>query len=209
MNNFVVTIGREFGSGGREIGEKLAERLEFNFYNDRLLSDVSHKTGIDKSLFEDADEKQKEASWYMMAMNVLNAFGKDKSVDELPSSEQLFLEQSKFIEELAENENCVVVGRCSNYLLKNKPNALHVFIFADEDTKIRRIMERQELSEKDAKKHMQKIEKERKEYYEYYTGKKYGNFQDYDLCISSSKCRIEEIAAIIERLVRNRIIQEE
>ncbi len=209
MNNFVVTIGREFGSGGREIGEKLAERLGFNFYNDRLLSDVSHKTGIDKSLFEDADEKQKEATWYMMAMNVLNAFGKDKSVDELPSSEQLFLEQSKFIEELAENENCVVVGRCSNYLLKNKPNALHVFIYADEDTKIKRIMDRQELSEKEAKKHMQKIERERKEYYEYYTGKKYGNFQDYDFCISSSKCRIEEIAAIIEWLVRNRIVPEE
>ena len=161
MNNFVVTIGREYGSGGREIGEKLAERLGFSFYNDRLLKDVSHKTGIDKKLFEEADEKQKEATWYMMAMNVLNAFGKEKSVDELPSSEQLFLEQSKFIEDLAENENCVVVGRCSNYLLKNKPNALHVFIYADEETKIKRIMERQELSEKEAKKYMQKIEKER------------------------------------------------
>ena len=130
MKNFVITIGREFGSGGREIGEAIAEKLGFTFYSERLVSKASEATGIDESFFREVDEKQKKSFWYNFAMTNILSDGTEHSLAHLPTNEKLFIEQTKVIEDLADKENCVIVGRCSNYILKDIPNALHIFIYS-------------------------------------------------------------------------------
>ena len=205
MKNFVVTIGREFGSGGREIGEALAEKLGFTFYSERLAAKASEATGIDEEFFREVDEKQKKSFWYMFAMSNLISDDLDTALGLLPTNEKLFIEQTKVIEDLAEKENCVIVGRCSNYILKENPNTLHVFIYANMHSKVRRIMEKQNMKEAQAKKHIQKIEKERKIYYNYYTECNWGDKADYDICLDSSVFSKEEIVDILYDIVQKRI----
>ena len=205
MKNFVVTIGREFGSGGREIGEALAEKLGFTFYSERLAVKASEATGIDEEFFRKVDEKQKKSFWYMFAMSNLISDDLDTALGLLPTNEKLFIEQAKVIEDLAEKENCVIVGRCSNYILKENPNTLHVFIYADMYSKIRRIMEKQNMKETQAKKHILKIEKERKTYYNYYTENHWGDKADYDICLDSSSLKKDEIVDILYSIIQKRI----
>lgn len=205
MKNFVVTIGREFGSGGREIGEALAEKLGFTFYSERLAAKASEATGIDEEFFRKVDEKQKKSFWYMFAMSNLLSDDLDTALGLLPTNEKLFIEQTKVIEDLADKEDCVIVGRCSNYILKENPNTLHVFIYSNMHSKIRRIMEKQNMSEAQAKKHISKIEKERKDYYNYYTECKWGDKADYDICLDSSAFSKEEIVDILYTIIQKRI----
>ena len=205
MKNFVVTIGREFGSGGREIGESLAEKLGFTFYSERLATKASEATGIDEEFFRKVDEKQKKSFWYMFAMSNLLSDDLDTALGLLPTNEKLFIEQTKVIEDLADKEDCVIVGRCSNYILKENPNTLHVFIYSNMHSKIRRIMEKQNMTEAQAKKHISKIEKERKDYYNYYTECKWGDKADYDICLDSSAFSKEEIVDILYTIIQKRI----
>ena len=205
MGNFVVTIGREFGSGGREIGESIAEKLNFTFYSEKLVSKASEVTGIDESIFREVDERQKKSFWYMFAMTNILPDGTEESLATLPTNEKLFIEQTKVIEDLAEKENCVIVGRCSNYILKDLPNALHIFIYSNPNSKLRRTMERQNMSEHEAKKLIHKIEKERRTYYNYYTEYTWGDSQGYDICLDSSRLSEEEIVDIVYDLVMARV----
>lgn len=205
MGNFVVTIGREFGSGGREIGEAIAEKLNFTFYSEKLVSKASEVTGIDESFFRKVDERQKKSFWYMFAMSNILSDGTEDSIATLPTNEKLFIEQTKVIEDLAEKENCVIVGRCSNYILKDLPNALHIFIYSNMNSKLRRTMERQNMTEHEAKKLIHKIEKERRTYYNYYTEYTWGDKQDYDICLDSSRLTEEEMVDIVYNLVRARM----
>lgn len=193
MGNFIVTIGREYGSGGKEIGEKLAAKLGFNFYNKNLITETAKKTGIDEKLFEDVDERQKESFWYTLAMGMLSSSDSLNSLTEIPTNEKLILEQFKTIEQIAETENCVIVGRCSNHILKNRKNVINIFVYAPLENKIERISRLYNLDEKEAKKQIAKVEKERRTYYNYFTNGEWGSKNDYDLCIDSSKLEIDEI----------------
>ncbi len=201
MKNFVITIGREFGSGGREIGEAIAEKLGFTFYSERLVSKASEATGIDESFFREVDEKQKKSFWYNFAMTNILSDGTEHSLAHLPTNEKLFIEQTKVIEDLADKENCVIVGRCSNYILKDLPNALHIFIYSNMNSKLRRTMERQNMTEHEAKRLIHKIEKERRTYYNYFTEYTWGDKGDYDICIDSSRFSKQEIVDIISGIV--------
>lgn len=193
MGNFIVTIGREYGSGGKEIGEKLAAKLGFNFYNKNLITETAKKTGIDEKLFEDVDERQKESFWYTLAMGMLSSSDSLNSLTEIPTNEKLILEQFKTIEQIAETENCVIVGRCSNHILKNRKNVINIFVYAPLENKIERISRLYNLDEKETKKQIAKVEKERRTYYNYFTNGEWGSKNDYDLCIDSSKLEIDEI----------------
>lgn len=193
MGNFIVTIGREYGSGGKEIGEKLAAKLGFNFYNKNLITETAKKTGIDEKLFEDVDERQKESFWYTLTMGMLSSSDSLNSLTEIPTNEKLILEQFKTIEQIAETENCVIVGRCSNHILKNRKNVINIFVYAPLENKIERISRLYNLDEKETKKQIAKVEKERRTYYNYFTNGEWGSKNDYDLCIDSSKLEIDEI----------------
>ena len=197
----VITIGREFGSGGKYIGEKLAEELGMQLYDKEILNKVSEESGIDLKVLEEVDEKQEQSFWYTFARSMYSSADSILMMDEIPSNEKLFIEQAKVIEELSEKENCIIIGRCSNLILKNRPDVLNVFVYSsDIDFKINRKMKYDNFSDKnEASKAIQRIDNERAAYYNYFSPTiKWGDKEGYDLMIDTSKYGVEAAIKIIK-----------
>ena len=191
----VITIGREYGSGGKYIGEQLAQRLNMKLYDKELISRVAEEEKIDINLLEANDEKKRDSFW----STALATYPSVMSVSDLSNNEKAFLRTSKVIEELAEKEDCIIIGRCSNVVLKDKENVVNVFIYAsDMDFKVKRKMQFDGLSEKDTIKQIKKQDKERAVYYNYHTGGTWGDKKEYDICIDTSKVGIENTIKLIE-----------
>lgn len=204
MNNLVITIGREFGSGGKYIGERLAEELNLKFYDKSLLERVSKESQIDLSLLEETDEKEKNRFWYSLAMASFSNGNSANSFVGLPNNQKYFIEETKVIEEIAETENCIIVGRCSNHILKNHPNAIHIFLYAqDMAFKVERKLKYGNLTQKEAVKLIQKTDKERAAYYEYFTDGKWGNKSEYDICIDTSKLGVDQTIELLKLYVNS------
>ena len=178
----IVTIGREYGSGGREIGEKLAEKLGFSFYDRNFLEMAALETGYSEDSLANNDEIADRIYFPYKTENI---------------SEELFKIQSRIMIEKAKSESCVIVGRCSDIILKDFANVVHIFIYADEEDRVQRIMERNNLDEVKARKKLKKTEKIRKNYYQYYTDSEWGNRENKDLLINSSKTGIENSVEVI------------
>lgn len=201
--NTVITIGREFGSGGKYIGEKLAKRLQYQFYDKELVKRVAEESKIDINLLEKNDEKQKESFWYSFAMATFPMTDSVNSLTIIPNSERYFMEQAKVIEEIAEKENCVIIGRCANIILKNKPNVVNIFVYSsNQNFKIQRKKKYGQISEKEIEKTMKKIDKERATYYNYYTNEKWGDKTGYDLMIDTAKIGVEGAIILIEEYIK-------
>ena len=191
----VITIGREYGSGGKYIGEQLAERMNMKLYDKELIARVAEEEKIDINLLEANDEKKRDSFW----STALATYPSVMSVSDLSNNEKAFLRTSKVIEELAEKEDCIIIGRCSNVVLKDKENVVNVFIYAsDMDFKVKRKMQFDNLSEKDTIKQIKKQDKERAVYYNYHTGGTWGDKKEYDICIDTSKVGIENTIKLIE-----------
>ncbi len=198
----IITIGREFGSGGKYIGERLAEELGMKFYDAELITRVSRERNINIRTLNENDEKHKKSFWYTLAMASMSMYDSVNSLTDLPEDDKVFIEQSKVIEEIADEDNSVIIGRCSNVILKNRKNAVHVFIYAqDENFKLQRKVEFAGLDEKKALKLMKKKDKERAAYYNYYTNKVWGAKDSYDLLVDSSKLGIENTIKLIKEFV--------
>ena len=201
----VITIGREFGSGGKYIGERLAQRLQMNLYDQELLQKVSSEKNIDIELLKNVDEKQKNSFWYTLAMSSFSSTESVNSLTELPTNDKIFIEEAKVIEELAEKESCIIIGRCSNVILRDHPNAIHIFVYSsDMDFKVNRKMKYGNLDEKTARKLIAKTDKERASYYAYFTNEVWGDKKSYDLCIDTSKIGVEKTVELIEHYVRSK-----
>lgn len=188
----VITIGRECGSQGHSIGKALAEQLGVKFYDKELLEISSKNSGLVQELFETFDEKKITSFLYTLVMN-MQQMGQVES----PISQKVYLAQFNTIRKLAEEDDCVFVGRTADYVLAERKDLLSVFIYADESDKIRHIMDRYEMTEKDAKAEIRKLDKNRESYYNFYTGKKWGDSRSYNLCINSSKVGVEGAVNII------------
>lgn len=203
MDNFVITIGREFGSGGKYIGEELAKRLHIKCYDKELLQVVSEKENVDIHLLEKTDETNKGSFWYTMASASFLASDSVNSFSALPMNEQIFLKETKVIQELAKKESCVIIGRCSNIILKYEPNVKNIFVYASNmDFKIKRKVEFAGLSAKEASKAIMKKDKERATYYNYFTNEKWGAKEGYDLLIDTSKIGVENAINLIETYIK-------
>lgn len=190
----IITIGREFGSGGREIGERLAERLGFSFYDRNLLNLVSEESGVSEDSLSDKDERLERKYFPYRLENF---------------TKELFDIQFRIMVEKAKTESCVIVGRCSDVILQDFANAVHIFIYADEEDKVARIMERNQLDEVKARKLMHQTEKIRKSYYQYYTDYEWGTRENKDLMINSSKTGIDgAVDLIISYLKMRKLIGE-
>ncbi len=184
--NTVITIGRQFGSAGREIGEKVADHFGIKCYDKELLSRAAKESGFCEEMLENHDERPTNSFLYNLVMDTYS-FGYNAShfVD-MPISHKVFLAQFDTIKKIAKEGPCVIVGRCADYALSDMKNCVHIFIYSDEETKTKRIMKKYDLDASKAKDMCAKKDKQRQSYYNYYSSKKWGRADSYDLCINSS-----------------------
>lgn len=199
----VITIGREFGSGGREIGQKLAEQLGVKCYDKELLELASKNSGLCEELFANHDEKPTNSFLYSLVMDTYS-LGYTSSYVDMPINHKVFLAQFEAIKKLAEQEACVIVGRCADYALESNPNAISVFIKAGIDVRVSRIKNIYELNEDKAKDLIIKTDKRRASYYNYYSSKKWGEAKGYDLCLDSGKLGIDGSIELIKKFIELR-----
>lgn len=197
----IITITRQYGSGGHNIGKALAEKLNVSFYDKELISIAAKESGVSPEVFENADEKAANSLLYSLSVGLYNYGNSFSSVEDLPLNDRLYISQHKIIRELAEKENFVVVGRCADYVLKDNPNVVKVFIYADIDSRVKRAVSRQEIDPSRAKQAVLKADKSRANYYSFYSGQKWGLPDNYDLCINSTNLTTEQAVDIIANYI--------
>lgn len=202
-NNPVITIARQYGSGGREIGEKVAELLGIKAYGRELIDLAAEKSGYHPDMLHKADERAAGSLLYSLAVGASVAGGIAGHYD-IPINDKLFIVQNDIIKELADKEQCVIIGRCGDYALRNYENKISVFIHADYDWRKKRVMERNGVSEKEAENLIVKEDKYRANYYNFYTGHKWGASERYDATFNSSILGIDEIARIISEMAKSK-----
>lgn len=198
----IICIGREYGSGGREIGEKLAEKLGIPCYDKVLLKQAAIDSGLTESLFENADERRNSWIWNAFCMGNPTADTMMTAATDYLTNDSLFYMQSRTIKKLAFEGSCIFIGRCAESVLENHEEVLSVFIHADKEERIERIMKRQGVDHKKAENLMNKMDKRRADYHNYYSDSKWGRCGSYDMSISSSKFGIEGAVRMIEEAVR-------
>ena len=199
---FVITIARQYGSGGREIGLRLGELLGIKAYDKELITMASQKSGMATDVINHVDEKATSSLLYTLAMGS-SYFNNAAHNMNIPINDRLFMTQSELIREVADEESCVIVGRCADYVLRNVERRISIFIYAPKDFKTKRIIERHEgIDEKQARDLSQKTDKRRINYYNYYTGKKWGSPENYHIMIDSSVLGVEGTAQALADIIR-------
>ena len=183
--NTIITIGRQFGSAGREIGEKVAAHFGIPCYDKELLSRAAKESGFCEEMLRNHDERPTNSFLYNLVMDTYTFGYNSSSFVDMPISHKVFMAQFDTIKKIAEEEPCVIVGRCADYALQEFKNCLNIFIYADEESKLKRIMAKYDISADKAKDMMIKKDKQRQSYYNYYSTKKWGRADSYDLCINS------------------------
>ena len=203
---FVITIGRQFGSGGRELGRRLADLFQIPYYDKELIAEASKESGLDPECFEKADEQAPSTLMHALATSLMMGGGAMRSQGNALADENIFKFQSDVIHEVARMGSCVIVGRCADYILRNEPLCISTFIYASEADRIARIMRcHGAQSPKEAIDMMRKIDKKRAAYYDFYTDKSWGAATSYDLCIDSSVLGIDRTAELLRSYTEQRI----
>lgn len=199
MGGFIVTIARGYGSGGRAIGKKLAENLGISCYDREILRLASNDSGINEALFAKADEKLKNTLLFKIAKNVYTGEDIPPDTDDVINNDKLFRYQAKVLKELAKKESFVVIGRCADFILKDYPNLIRVFIYAPFKDCVNSEADRSSLKLSEIEKYIKAVDKRRAEYYHYYTGKVWNDARNYDLCLNSSTIGKETCVTLIEK----------
>ena len=193
-----VTITRQYGSGGHDIGKALAKALGIGFYDKELISLAARESGIAPEVFEKADERPANSLLYSLSVGLYNyGNGLSSPMDDLPVNDKLYILQHKIIKEKAESESFVIVGRCADYILKDYPGVVKIFIYADIESRIRRAISRHDIEPARAKQAIIKTDKNRANYYSFYSGQKWGQVENYDLCINTTKLSVDQAVKLI------------
>jgi len=200
----IITISRQFGSGGREVGKKLAEKLGIPFYDKELVAIASEKSGISEDVLEHMDERATNSLLYSLSMGMYGFGPSGRLNPEMPMNDRLFLLQSEIITDAAKEGSCVVVGRCADYLLRDEPDAVHVFLHAHRDKRCERVMQIYDLPIQKAIEMMIKTDKKRASYYNFYTNMKWGNIENYDLSLDTGIIGIDNTVELIAQYVQMR-----
>lgn len=196
MENRVITIARSYGSGGRKMGRLLAKELGYEYYDREILRIASDESGISEELFRQADEKQR-IPLFRIAREVYTGEVIPPDSDDFISNENLFRYQAKIIRELAATRNCVIVGRCANFILRGRDNVLNVFVTAPVVDCVRRVMETDGLNLEEAGKKIKKIDKRRADYFKYFTGRQWQDAALYDLCLNTGHMSEQKCVDIV------------
>ena len=184
MENRVITIARSYGSGGRKMGKLLAKELGYEYYDREILRIASDDSGISEELFRQMDE-HKRLPLFRIAREMYTGEVIPPDSDDFISNENLFRYQAKIIRELAVTRNCVIVGRCANYILRGRENVINVFVSAPVVDCVRRVMDVDNLTVEEAEKRIRKIDKRRADYFKYFTGRQWHDAALYDLCLNT------------------------
>lgn len=193
----VITIGRQYGSGGAETGRRLAEELGLECYDKNILRMNSDKSGIKESYFHLADEKAGNKLLYKIISTLTPDKGAPSFGSDLISADNLFRFQSEVIRKLADEESCVIIGRCANYVLDGMDGLVRVYLYADLEAREKRIREKDLYDEKEILKNIKRIDRERRDYHRYYTGHDWQNPENYDLIINTGKIGVDGAVAVI------------
>lgn len=205
-NKYVINIGRQLGSGGREVGEKLAARLGISFYDKELLTLASEESGLCPECFEKADERASKgfvAGLFGMRIPFISEGA--IPVGNYLDNDSLFKVQSDVIRRLAEERSCLFVGRCADYILRDHPRCINIFISASRQNRIERICQLKNITPAEADTLLEKADRQRAEYYNFYSNKRWGRAESYHLCIDSSLLGIDATVDYIEAFVRQYI----
>lgn len=204
--NLIITIEREYGSGGRIAGKKLAEELGLHFYDDDILKLASEKSAVGEQFFRLADEKAGNNLLYKLGGGrKLDISAEPSPTGNLTTPENLFKFQSSVIIELAKEESCIIVGRAAGFVLDREEDMerlIRIFVYADKVKKVQSVMEVDCIDEEKAKRRIKKVEKERKEYYKYFTGSEWHSMKNYDLPINTTKLSFDETAELIKAYIK-------
>ena len=198
MENYVITIARGYGSGGKTIGKMLAAELGISCYDREIMRLASDDSGINEELFARADEKLKSSLLYKVSKNVYRGEVIPPDSDKFVSNDNLFNYQAKVLRELAEKESFVAIGRCADYVLKDHPNLIRIFVHAPLEHCIDVVEDMSSMSRKEIELFIQKTDKHRAEYYKYYTGKQWDNARNYDLCLNTKELTFEKCVEIVK-----------
>ena len=199
MENFVVTVARGFGTGGKEIASKLAKDLDIHCYENRILTLASQLSGLDERIFQEVNEKMRVSGFSSFLKELPRAKSYIARNEKFKSDDKLFEYQSQIINNLADSESCVIVGKCADYVLRGRTNVVSIYIEAPRDFCLKRTMEHMGVTEDVANATITQTDKFRADYYKYYThGNYWTNPVNYDLTINSAKVGIEDSVKMIE-----------
>ena len=192
MEKVIITISSQYGSGGKTIGQMLAKDMGIPFYSREILRMASDDSGIREELFNRADERLRSNPLFGASKKVYKGELITPDKEDFVSDENLFNYQAKVIKDLAEKGSCVIVGRCADFVLKDRPDVVSVFVHAPKDYCMARAMERNSMTEREMEKFIAKTDKYRGDFYHYYTGNVWSDARNYDLCLNSEKLGFEK-----------------
>lgn len=198
MKSYVITIARGFGSGGRTIGRKLAKELNIPYYDNEIIRFASEESGIHERLFGQVDEKLKNSLFKLGREGVYKGELIPPQSRDFVSDDNLFNYQAKIIKALAEKEPCIIVGRCADFVLRDNPAVIKLFVHASMEDCLRNVKEMYGLNERDAKKLILSTDKARSEYYKYYTGCDWDNARNYDLSLNTANLGFDTCVQIVK-----------
>lgn len=198
MGNKIYAIGREFGSGGRDVGEELAKKLNIKLYDKELLQQAAKDSGFCEEIFENHDERPTNSFLYSLVMDTYSVSGYTSAPFlDMPLNHKVFLAQFDTIKKIAAQESCVIVGRCADYALADNPDCLNIFIHASLESRVKMVSRRGNMTENKAKDVIQKNDKQRASYYNYYTSKRWGDSASYHLTLDSDKLGVDGCVEMI------------
>ncbi len=200
----IITVGRQYGSGGRYVAKLLAERLEIPYYDKELLAEVAKDSGIGKDLLEEHDEKNTRNFLFSMMSGSQPFADSGAMYMDMPLNHRIFLAQFDTIRRIAGEGPCVIVGRCADYVLRDEPHVLNVFIKASQEERIRRVVKYYGVDPLKAEEKLRKADKQRASYYNYYATNTWGDVNNYDLCVDTGTLGIEGSVELIAKCVELR-----
>ena len=204
MENVVITIARQYGSGGKTVGEMLAKELGIHCYNREILRMASEDSGISEKLFGKVDERLDIGLLQKLTTKVYSGDLINPECDGFVSNDNLFNYQAKIIKQLARQESCVIIGRCADFVLRNFDNVASVFVHAAREYCFDRAMERNSMTKREMERYISKVDKYRGDFYHHYTGRDWTDARNYDLCINSGKLGFERCVEEIRSYLKIR-----
>ncbi len=205
--NKIITIGREFGSGGRELGKRLSELLGYAYYDKEIIEEIAKRTQLAESYVHQIVEQRNGVFFPITVGRTLHHVQPVGSDYMLRQYTAVYTEQANVLREMADKSDCIIVGRCADYILKEQ-EPFRIFVYADMNSKIERCKKKAEenegLSDKELRKKIRRVDKSRAKYYRYYTGREWGARSGYDLCVNTSSISVKELAETLARMLRER-----